>query len=436
MSLADDKRSIYANIAATTSIGQYGKIPTQTDTLTSINNKNDTIGFLLDTLSVVAGTTALQVLVGELFVNFANKIESPMKIALKKQFIQNNSTSTLPSYFKSNGAGIPINMSSLDPKGKLQQPKTSLLYDQTKITFDSKLKDTIVSESPTEINGLSMNYNSTVDKLVVKPTTETEFLTIGNWFGNFIDKSELINKQELVANVMNTIYGTIDVNSDKTVEQLYQEQQISQILDNLGNDDESLTLSQEELENAMKKAQDLKNGVIIYDLGCGMYEVSMNMSDMNTLVNNIVTSSDPNVVGNSVSDSFSGSISTNPNVETTDENKEAMKDGFLKKLLDIIKRILVEALTTSPLIRVLMGIFSAIQNNGVTLITKPIEDFKNFKSLIKCLTDEMKKEISKFIFNLILTYLMALLAPVIKEIIKEKMNNYLIVLKSLIGISS
>jgi dihydroxyacetone kinase DhaKLM complex PTS-EIIA-like component DhaM len=359
-----------------------------------------------------------------------------MKAALKKQFIQNNSTSTLPSYFKANGIGVSLDMTSLDPKGKLQQPKTSLLYDQSKITFDGNLKDSIISESPTEINGLSMTYKPISDKLVVKSTSATESLTIGDWFGKFIDKSELINKQELVANVMNSMYGTIDADSDKTVEQLYQEQQMSQIIDNLGNDDESLSLSQEELDNSMKKAQDLKNGVIIYDLGCGMYEVSLNMEDMSMLVNNVVSSSDPNAVGNSISNAFSGSVSTNSSIETTDENKEAMKDGFLKKLLDIVKRILVESLTTSPLVRVLMGIFSAIQNNGVTLITKPIDDFKNFKSLIKCLTDEMKKEISKFIFNLILTYLMALLAPVIKEIIKEKINNYLTVLKSLVGISS
>jgi hypothetical protein len=436
MSLADDKRSVYANIAATTSIGQYGKIPTQTDTLTSINNKNDTIGFLLDTLSVVAGAAALQVLVGELFVNFASKVESPMKVALKKQFIQNNSTASLPSYFKSNGSGIALDMVSVDSKGKLQQPKTSLLYDQSKVTFDGKLKDSIVSESPTEINGLSMTYKPSLDKLVVKSTAASESSTVGDWFGNFIDNSELINKQELVANVMNTIYGTIDSNSDKTVEQLYQEQQMSQMLDNIGNDDDSFTLSQEELDDAMKKAQDLKNGVVVYDLGCGMYEVSMSMDDITTLVNSVVSSSDPNAVGNTITNAFSGSVSTNPSVETTDENKEAMKDGFLKKLLDIIKKILVEALTTSPLVRVLMGIFSAIQNNGVALITKPIDDFKKFKSLIKCLTDEMKKEISKFIFNLILTYLMALLAPVIKEIIKEKINNYLTVLKSLVGISS
>lgn len=428
MSIASDKRKMFSNLAATTSIGKHGNIPEQTNTMLSVNNSNDPTSLLLDVLGVVAGTAGLQILIGELFVNFTNSAEPKMKTALKKQFTQHNSNQKLPTYFVNDGIAVPV--SDIDVKKQILTPN-SLLYDNSKPNFNNSLTTNINNNGSTEVTygntPMKMKYNSLTDKVVVKPTTSD--MTIGNFFGDFVDNTELINKKEFMSNVMNSIYGTIDSESDKSVEQLYQEQQISMLLNNLSNDDDSLELTQAELDECFKKANDLKNGVIKYDLGCGMYDVSLSMNDLTNLISDISGSTNPDFVGNKIANIVIGS---NTDTTAADENKETMKDGFFKKILDIVKKTLFECLVSSPQIRVLMAIFGAFNNNGTIQISNPLEDFKKFKSLIKCLVDEMKKILSEFIFNLILTFLLALLAPVIKTIVKEKINNYLTVLKSLI----
>jgi len=432
MSISSDKSSTLNGIATVSSIGKYGNIPQQSNTFTSVNNSNDTISFLLDALSVTAGSTGLQVLMGELFVNFAANAEEPLKLALKKQFQQQNSTTSLSqTSFNANGSGIPLDVKSIDLK-RITDDNSSLLLNKSKPNFDNNLKNSISSESTVEYNGLSMKYSSISDKLVVKPTTATANLTIGDWFGNFIDNTTIIDNSILMANVMNAMYGTIDINSNKTVQQLYDEQQTSQLLNNLGNDDDSLELTQNELSDLMNKSENLKKGVITYDLGCGVYEVSLTIDDLTNLVSTTSGSTDPNFIGNAVANTFSGSVSTNSDSTITDENKEVMKDGFIKRIIDAIKKTIIESITTSPQIRTLLSIFSAIQNNGVVSLTKPAEDFKKFKTLIKCLTDAMKTELTKFIYFLVISYLIKILAPIVKVIIKEKINNYLRILKSLV----
>jgi len=436
MSRADNKRKVFKNIGALSSLNMEGNKQKQTDLFPSINNKSDTIPYLLDVLKVVAGTEALKEVIGGMFTKVIGTAEPKLKTALKKQFIQSNSNEYLPATFKTNGISVPVK--SIDTSGKFKISPTSssgnILYDNSKPNFDSVAHDAIVnSGSDKPYANMLVNYNSVTDEMTIKPKLDiVSNPNIGDYFSSYIDSAEIINKKEIVSNVMDNIYGTLANKQKKTVEQVYDELQVELLLEQVLNDDDSFEISPEKYDELLQKAREMVNGVVNYDMGCGMMSASLSFNDLNNLVSNISGSTNPFAIGNAVEATIDQSTSGNTNTAaTTVENKETIKDGFFQKIVNSFTLKLLQAVTTAPQIRVLFGIMSSLQNNGDVSLTSPKEDMKKFKICIKCMAKEIMKMVAEFIFMLAVTYLTILLKPVIKKIIKEKINQYVNILKSL-----
>ena len=170
------------------------------------------------------------------------------------------------------------------------------------------------------------------------------------------------------------------------------------------------------------------NGIVNYDMGCGVMAASLPISGLTSLINNISGSTDPNYVGNQLNDVNNQSIA---NKDVASANQETIKDGFFHKLILMITQALAQAMTTTPQIRALLSIISAFQHNGQTQIGSPKDDLKNFKILLSCLIKTVMKLLNEFIFDLIKVFLVKLLVPLIQAITKEKTTQYSGVLKSL-----
>ena len=94
---------------------------------------------------------------------------------------------------------------------------------------------------------------------------------------------------------------------------------------------------------------------------------------------------------------------------------------------------MLEAVTTAPQVRTLLGMMSSLQNNGTVLLGDATEDMENFKTCIKCMAKEIMRLVAEFIFVLAIAYLIKLLKPVITRVIKEKINQYSDIIISLTG---
>jgi hypothetical protein len=284
----------------------------------------------------------------------------------------------------------------------------------------------------TEIVGATtiVKYNATDDTLIFKenPALGT---TIGEWVSAFIDDITIINKKEFLTKVMDSIYGSVTATQGKSIEETFEELKIKQLVNQLIDDNDSFEITQDELDGLLQQAQALVDGVVYYDMGCGLIGAVLPISGMTSLIAQISGSTDSFVVGNAVEATVDNSV-IEGNEGATTENKQTIKDGFFQKLIRVITQALAEAMTTSPQMRVLFAIISAFQNNGVTKIGNPKDDLKNFKVLLNCLIKDVMKMINEFIFNLVVSYLLALIAPIIKKVIKEKINQYIRILKSLV----
>jgi len=230
---------------------------------------------------------------------------------------------------------------------------------------------------------------------------------------------------------MDYIFGSVTSNQNKTDEQIKNELEVDKLLEQLIDNNDSFQISQEDLDAIEKKANDLINGITYYDMGCGVISANLSLSGMSSLISNISGSTNGFEIANAIENSIDQA--SNSDQQSTDENKETIKDGFFNKIIKIFVVKISNSLTTAPQIRMLLGISSSFQNNGNVILTKTKDDLQKYKVIIKCIINDIIKLVGEFIFNLAVSYLIKLLTPIIKKIIKEKINQFKRIIKSLIS---
>jgi hypothetical protein len=114
-------------------------------------------------------------------------------------------------------------------------------------------------------------------------------------------------------------------------------------------------------------------------------------------------------------------------------NKNAIRDGFFKRLIKTISSTIVFAITSTPQIRALLAIVNGFKNNNnVTFPSNSIDDINAQRNFIKCLAKSAGALLNEFIFNLLKAELIKLVIPVITVIIREKLQAFRRILESLI----
>jgi len=332
MSLADKKRSVFTTIGSYTSLMEQDDKLLQTDLFPSINNKDDIVSFLLDVLKIVAGTEAIKEILGKLFGSLVDEVEPELKTALKKQFIQSNADELLGTSFTTNGITVPVK--NIDISGKFKVNPSSaegnLIYGATTDTFNSTAYDAINEGIPKSFSVFNIEYNNSLDTFQIKPTLSSS-AKIGDFFTQYINDTELINKKELLSAVMDNFYGTLAKNQNKTVEQIYEELLIEEQLKQLMNGDDSFIIVPDKLDTILVKARELVAGSVAYDLGCGLMPAQLDFNNFSNLISNISGSTDPFYTGNQIGATIDESTSGSTTSDLTTENKETIKDGFFKR---------------------------------------------------------------------------------------------------------
>ena len=270
MSISSNKQGVFTSIGAMSSLKQERKLPDRTNVFSSVNNKKDVVPFQLDVLKSLVGSEGLKELTGQLFTDFIDEVEPEFKKTLTKQLVQYNSGELLNTQFIN--SGYNVDLKDIDVFGKFQDNPTSdigsLLYSDDSETFDRKMYDAILTANDTTCNNMVLKYNAVTDKVNFKPTAGSSGSNIGDWMADFVNDSVIIDKKVFLTNVMNAIYGSVTANQDKSIEQIYQELQVSKMIEQVIEDDDSFVISQEDFDALLQKAQGLVDGIVYYDMGC------------------------------------------------------------------------------------------------------------------------------------------------------------------------
>jgi hypothetical protein len=429
MGVIENKKNIFTTIGAYTSLNQEKKTPDSNNTLSSLNNKDEVLPFLLDMLKVVVGGDGLKELTGKLFIEITDTIEPISKDFLKNQLNQYNFEDSLPDDF--DVVGIDISATDIDIFGKYKNTPSSdigdLLYGDTQHTFDKQMSEAIRLDG-TEItyNKINITFDTTTESFNFKGDTNTN---VGDFFYEIIDETTFIDKKEFTSSLLDQIFGNVTKKTNRTIEEIYNDEYIKTVIENLISND-NITISEEESSELYKRADEYQRGVLSYDFGCGFVETSLDFDDFNTLVNDIIALDDPFMISNLLEDAIDLAGVTNDVVQ---ENKETIRDNFFSRLIKLIKSVLINKLFTSPIVRFIMIIYEKITTGTYKKFN--IKEFiQNNINFIICLIKEISKKINEFIYNIVLTFLEKIIKPIIKKMVVEKINNYTNIMKSLVGL--
>jgi hypothetical protein len=429
-SIIKAKKDVFSNISVFSSLKEIDLKPNNSfDSITSIDNSKDIVPFLLDLSTSLVGSDGLENKLGLLFTQFISDYNNKSKDLLKSQFIGVNSDQTLPSFFVNDGINIPIN--KLDDFGDLKTPKNDplgeILYDDNSDNLITKLKDGIISPN-TVINysNLNFTYNEGTQLVNVKPNSST---TVSSFILGYIDNFSPLNVKEIVADVLNSVYGTKTKQQNKTLLEILSQVEIDFIIDKLISDD-LISLDDNDKIKLGEISDEIFKGFNEIDLGCGFIINDLSIEDLVNISNGISDSNDPSLINEEFTDLFLNSLD-----ETTEEsNKTKLKDSFIKRIINALKTRIIKDILFSPEKKLLFYINQFIQNNEPIDFNKNSFDFVNDNiNLIKCITDEVRSLFIEFIFNLVKTEILEITKPALQKIIKEKINNYNIILRSLIS---
>lgn len=438
MGLIDEKQNIFTEIGALTSIKGGLETPDSTNSISSINNTNEIIPLLLDLLIALVGSEVLQTTVGEIITTYVRNVQPTLKTSLKKQLSTYNSNESLPIGFQ---GGYTFPMKDIDVYEKTKKDPSSdvggLLYSDEPNDFDRKLyQSTLIPGTPVNYNEIntSITYDDTLDTITLKPIN-TSGVNISDYTVNYVDNITLINEKEFTSNIVNAIFGTITTNENKTLETILKEEKLNFVLQKIINGEEDITINDDELNKLQENAQNKFIGVEYYDVGCGVIENNITLSELNLLISGTTGSTDPLTVGKAYLNTFMGGFENSDNTIASDratEEEIAIKDSFFKRLINAIVNVLVIAITSPPQIRALLGIFSGFKNNDNPQLGDPIDYINKNQNLITCLSNSVRSTINEFLFNLIKKELIKLIIPVSKIILREKINQYIAIIRSLI----
>ena len=428
MSIADDKNKVLSKISALTSLKDSiladSKKSNQLNlSIKSVTNKNNAITFLLDTMKSIIGSDSLKEITGELIGGFIDTIEPTVKTAIKKQLTQYNADSQLPIGFINDG--ININVKKIDLDGKLRiNPDSglgSITYKLDKPSFNKSMYDAIKTEQSVPYSGLILKYNSVTDKINVKPENN---ISIGKFFTDYIDKTTIINRDEIVTESLDLLFGTVTIGKQKSESEINVNLRTNKMLNNIINGN-SEDLTNSEISEIEKKSKELYQGYLNNDFCCGDVIVTYPEADLIDLVSNL--GNDPFVIGNKISE-----IPTkNSSDIALSENQDAVKDNFLEQFINSLILGLIKSITISPEIKLLVDIANQLQGK-ITDIENGVDFIKNNITLVKCIAIQMVEQMTDFIFKKVTVYLINLLQPVIKKMIKEKITQYSDIIKALI----
>lgn len=436
MSILDQKQNILNTLNAYSSFLQQPEVK-HTQILSSVNNKNDVTSFILDIIKCVAGVDGLKESIGGMFTDVLSGSEDKIKTALKKHVTQLNFDSLIPVEFQTNGIDIPVKNIDVRNKFRINPESDSgkLIYkadDTYHQNFDNVLYDAAQTPNTDFLisdMGVKLKFNDVNEMINIKPIAENN-LKIGELFNNYIDNAQIVNKNEITTNLMDSIYGTFSKKNNRTKEEIINNKKIQKIFAKVEEEDYSFELSPDEINQIFNESEDLVNGVCKYNIGCDVVYDNISFDELNDMVDEIINSDNKFEIANSFSNRIGKSN------DTLNENTASVLDGFFTKLIKLLINLLVEAATIQPQVKVIFILFDYFMNGGVLVeYDNIVEMLKSLKNFIICIVYDIIDQVCEYLFNLAVSYMVKLIEPIIKKIINERISQYTKQLASLIGLN-
>lgn len=460
MSILDKKRKVFGNIAAAKTLTESMPKLKLSSSFPSINNNGDSITFLTDLIKSLIGYGALVKALVDILTHSIDEIELEIKKALKlelKSIVSCGIDPSLPSFIKSTGNGIVIEVKKIDFLDLMKVDPTSvsgkLLYEDpngglSSTDFNTFLYNVIQNDGTTQTwnnildfkfvsldpNGINPN-----NSLIIKANPSYNLKTLNELNNNFIDSLKLFNTQGLVNKIIDMVFGSISFKLGKTRKQLEAEAKIDAVVDKMVAADESESISDtyfvfdnDELSKIQEQADERKKGIIkvkastTFDASINQDTLTIFNDEMGTAV---TTQQKKEVLSTQLDNMANETTNNSPNPQ----NKQSIKLNFIQKIIDTLIKSIVGVILSPKVVLIFLVNFKIVYgptanfNDGVDFIKK---NKTLFKSIIKKITTM----IIQFLLSIALKRIAELVGEAQAKKQIDKAKNKVVQLLSLVGV--
>ena len=404
------------------------------------------LSFMVFLLIELVGAAIVKQLIVKFLTKELGNSEKSMKDSLKSSTTSDSSTkgSSMPNYLKSNGSGIKIPLKKLDKEGVIRQdPNTQEGKDMLPDgSFEKHLQNTVNGPpgQTTYKNTITTEYNDSDETVTIKSHSSQDNKLFSNFINILIDGFVLISTRLVIKTIIDFIFGNLSslrFTQRELVEKLKTDTIINKIKE---EDNNPFNLSKGELNDIEDQSTKISKGINEIDLGCGKLPISFDNSELNGILSgtSLVEPQSIQVIDNMM-DNLSNQVVKTANSK---ENEETIRQGFLRKFLEILEFILLRSAVIGPqsqLLFILIDVFKGnITLDGNNTIVDPsnttTQDLNNRKGLIKNVVRQIKGILVKSVFSTFKKECDDLKNSIIPIYIKDVFTTYRKQLLSLFGI--
>lgn len=460
MSIIDKKKKIFGDIAAARTLTDGLPKLKLSSSFPSINNGGNTITFLTDLVKSLIGYDALVGTVVDILTHSLVDIEREIKKALKlelKNIVSCGVDPSLPSFIKSTGSGIIIEVNKIDFLDQFKIDPNSiggkLLYNDittplvNSTDFNTFLYGVIQDDGVTHTwqGILDITFNSigtgTIpnNTFTIKANSAYNSKTLTDLNNNFINGLTLFNTESIVNRIIDIIYGSIAVSVKKTTKQLENEAKINNVIDCMINsddndtiDDNYFTFTNEEVYVHQLDADLRQKGVVKLEC-CNKVAASVPatfLTNFNQEMSGVTTTIEKKEV---ISSNLNKMADQNTLNSTDTSDNVSIKLNFIQQIINnLIKAII--GVIISPKIAMIFLINYKIIYGPTATFGDAVDFIKKNKNLFNSIMKKISGMIIKILVSIALKNIALLVAETAAKRQNEKSKNQLSQLLSLIGI--
>lgn len=420
MSIIDKKKEVFGKIAAAKTLTEGLPKFKNSSSLPSINNGGNTITFLTDLIKTLIGYEALVGVTVDILSHSLKDIEKEIKKALKqdlKSIVSCGVDPSLPSWFKSTGTGIVIEVNKIDFLDLLKTDITTkggalLFGDST--DFNLFLYNTIQNDGVTATwNGIfDVTFNSIGvgatpnNTLTIKANASYDTKTLTDLNNNFIDTLTLFNSENIVNRIVDIVFGSISVSTKKTTKQLETEEKINNVIDcmvetdtNDSIDDNYFTFSNDEVYVHQQQADFRKKGITKLEC-CNKISASIPIELLDNFNQNMSGSTEEQQT--SIIANHLDIMANQTTINSKDKSdKTAIKLNFIQQIINNLIKAIIGIVLSPKVVSIFVINYKIIYGSNATF-TDAIDFIKKNKNLIHTIIKKIVSMIIKILIAIAL----------------------------------
>jgi hypothetical protein len=467
MAIVDQKKKVLSQVAALKTLNEGFPTFKLTNSLSSINNKQDSLDFLVDLLKTLIGYEKLRDSLVDLLSTELDNIELTVKKSIKKDlksFINCSSDPSIPDFIKHQSVlagqpGVDLELNKIDFTELMFIDPTSqvghMFYDDqtaglNSTDFNTFLFSTIQdgnqqdwSDGTNDILSLDFNASGTINNVInVRASafysTPANGKTLTDLNNDYIDSVKLFPSDKVMTNIIDSLFGTVSSKTDKTATSLLSEEQVNTIINNFINADDDETIddsffqfTNEEVRTQRETANNRQNGIRKLET-CENVESKISLSSLSTITSSVsasTTTSQKKEVVSSGLNTMADELSSN--VSGADKNNAKLNfiDLLIRKIILAIVNIII-----SPKLIMLFAINNKIVNGASATFDGPLDFIRQNKTLFKAIVNSVRNAIVSFLLRIVLKEVSRLIAEQAIGNLTEKTNAATSQLLSLVGV--